>query len=116
VLLQMVAYGEFRRAFQKDEHDERIVCYGMRYLIETYVAQPWTERDVEWADKFFATHNTGFHILPFPKDIFRKARTSSSVLVCPFFVVSRSSTSFLAFLLFFFIVYQGEQRILPCED
>jgi nicotinamide phosphoribosyltransferase len=68
--LKMVAYGEFRKPFQKDETDQRIVCYGMRYIIETYVAQKWTENDVELADRFFKTHNAGFTKLPFPKDSF----------------------------------------------
>jgi len=68
----MVAYGEFRRGYLKDETDQRIVCFGMRYIIETFVAQRWTVEDVDNAGKFFETHNVAFTPLKFPKDIFLK--------------------------------------------
>jgi nicotinic acid phosphoribosyltransferase len=68
----MVAYGEFRGAFNKDPDDTRFVFYGIRYIIENFVAVPWTERDVEQADMFYQTHNAGFTPFPFPKDLFLK--------------------------------------------
>ncbi|KAJ3024357.1 hypothetical protein HKX48_000033 [Thoreauomyces humboldtii] len=69
---KMVAYGEFRTSFQKDPNDSRMVFYGIRYLIENYVAVPWTEQDVHEAELFFSTHNAGFANFPFPKDLFLK--------------------------------------------
>lgn len=68
----MVAYGEFRGPFEKDKEDQRLVWYGIRYIIETYVARQWTVWDVEIASKFFQTHNAGFTDFPFPKDLFMK--------------------------------------------
>jgi nicotinic acid phosphoribosyltransferase len=68
----MVAYGEFRGAFEKDKEDERLVFYGIRYIIENYVSRPWTVWDVEMADKFFKTHNARNTPFPFPKDLFLK--------------------------------------------
>lgn len=68
----MVAYGEFRKPFNNDASDSRIVLYGMRYLIENYVGRRWTEMDVELADKFYATHNAAGTPFPFPKEIFLK--------------------------------------------
>ena len=68
----MVAYGEFRTPFEHDKEDERIVFYGIRYVIENYVARPWTLWDVEMADRFFQTHNAGNSVFPFPKDLFLK--------------------------------------------
>lgn len=68
----MVAYGEFRGPYEKDTTDERLVVYGIRYIIENYVARPWTTWDVEMADKFFQTHNAGYTKFPFPKDLFLK--------------------------------------------
>lgn len=44
---KMVAYGEFRAPFEKDKKDHRFVCYGIRYIIDTYVNVRWTMADVE---------------------------------------------------------------------
>lgn len=63
----MVAYGEFRAPYAKDPEDSRFVFYGIRYIVENYIGVPWTEQDVELADKFYATHNAGFAPFPFPK-------------------------------------------------
>ncbi|CAJ0764689.1 5118_t:CDS:2, partial [Entrophospora sp. SA101] len=54
-----VAYGEFRKGYNGDKEDTRVVFYGIRYMyeIENYVAIKWTLKDVELAEKFFATHN-----------------------------------------------------------
>jgi nicotinic acid phosphoribosyltransferase len=68
----MVAYGEFRTPFEKDKEDERMVFYGIRYIVETYLSRKWTPWDVEAADKFFSTHNAGYQRLPFPKELFLK--------------------------------------------
>ena len=77
----MVAYGEFRCSFDGDLQDQRILYYGMRYLIEHYIAVPWTEtgnpsqsnkKDVEMASAFFETHHAGQSAYPFPKDLFLK--------------------------------------------
>jgi nicotinamide phosphoribosyltransferase len=68
----MTAYGEFRCAYNNDKEDHRIVFYGIRHIIEQLVAKPWTELDVQRADDFFKTHNTGFTPFPFPKDLFLK--------------------------------------------
>ena len=70
----MTAYGEFRSSFDKDPDDHRIVAYGIRYLIENYVAIPWTEEDLNKAEDFFSTHNAGGTPFPFPKDLFLKVR------------------------------------------
>lgn len=68
----MVAYGEFRGPFNKDPLDSRFVFYGIRYIVDTYLSQQWTEQDVELASAFYATHNAGFQPYPFPKDLFLK--------------------------------------------
>ncbi|KAG9288193.1 hypothetical protein G9A89_020499 [Geosiphon pyriformis] len=67
-----VAYGEFRKGFDGDKQDTRFIFYGIRYIIENYIAVKWTREDVELAEKFFATHNAGFTNYPFPKDLFLK--------------------------------------------
>ncbi|KAF8960289.1 hypothetical protein BGZ46_001605 [Entomortierella lignicola] len=69
---KMVAYGEMRQAYDKDPNDNRIVFYGIRYIIENYIAKKWTLQDVEKAEIFFSTHNAGFTPYPFPKDLFIK--------------------------------------------
>lgn len=66
---EMVAYGEFRKSFM-DLSDERIVFYGIRYIVETYLNYQWTLKDVELAEKFYSTHNAGYTPYPFPKDLF----------------------------------------------
>ncbi|KAI1316216.1 hypothetical protein EDD11_010326 [Mortierella claussenii] len=69
---KMVAYAEARQAYSKDPNDNRIVVYGIRYIIENYIAKQWTEDDVIQAEYFFKTHNAGFTNFPFPKDLFTK--------------------------------------------
>ena len=68
----LVAYGEFRNAFEKDATDTRIVFYGIRYIIENYIAVKWTEADVRQAQLFFSTHLAGAAPFPFPLDLFLK--------------------------------------------
>jgi nicotinamide phosphoribosyltransferase len=68
----MVAYGEFRNSFNKDPEDNRLVFYGIRYIIENYVAVQWTVKDVEMAGAFYNSHNAGNTSYPFPKDLFLK--------------------------------------------
>ncbi|KAJ2708181.1 hypothetical protein FB645_000027 [Coemansia sp. IMI 203386] len=67
-----VAYAEFRHSYEKDAEDERMVFYGIRYVIEHYVCRPWTVQDVDMAEAFFSTHNAGFTPFPFPKALFLK--------------------------------------------
>ncbi|CAG8567172.1 4783_t:CDS:10 [Ambispora leptoticha] len=67
-----VAYAEFRSGFKNDNEDTRIVFYGFRYIIENYISVKWTRKDVELAEKFFATHNAGYTNFPFPKDLILK--------------------------------------------
>lgn len=68
---KMVAYGSFRRSYEKSE-DQRILFYGMRYMIETYFNRQWTEQDVFESEAFFSTHLDGFLPFPFPKELFLK--------------------------------------------
>ncbi|KAJ1653552.1 hypothetical protein IWQ61_006346 [Dispira simplex] len=69
---KMVAYGEFRKSFAKDTHDQRMVYYGIRYIIENHIARRWTMEDVQRAEAFFNTHNSGDTAFPFPKELFIK--------------------------------------------
>lgn len=68
---EMVAYGEFRKSFPGIK-DERIVFYGIRYIVENYLMHQWTEEDVAIADKFYSTHNVANTPYPFPKELFLK--------------------------------------------
>lgn len=68
----MVAYGEFRAPYEKDESDTRFVFYGIRYVIENYISHQWTIEDVQKAEKFYSTHNAGKTPYPFPHELFLK--------------------------------------------
>lgn len=68
----MVAYGEFRKPYEKDSQDQRLVFYGIRYIIENYIHKKFTVEDVEQAAVFFEHHNAGATKFPFPKDLFLK--------------------------------------------
>jgi len=68
----MVAYGEFRKPFQRDEEDQRLVFYGIRYIVDNYLSKRWTMADVDLSEKYYKTHNTAFTEFPFPKDLFTK--------------------------------------------
>lgn len=70
---KMVAYGEFRKGFNSDTTDTRIVSYGIRYIVENYINRQWTLEDVERADLFFSTHHgPSNERLPYPKELFEK--------------------------------------------
>ena len=51
-------YGEFRSGFDRDTEDTRMVVYGIRYLLETYLHRQWTVEDVEKADKFYRSESS----------------------------------------------------------
>lgn len=69
---KMVAYGEFRSPAQFNKSDQRFLFFGIRYLVDTWVARKWTMEDVEKAELFYKTHNAGFTDFAFPKDLFTK--------------------------------------------
>ncbi|KAJ2517617.1 hypothetical protein GGI11_003105, partial [Coemansia sp. RSA 2049] len=69
---EATAYAEFRSAYDKDENDQRIVFYGIRYVLEQYISRQWTQRDVDLAEAFFATYNAEFKAYPFPRALFNK--------------------------------------------
>ena len=68
----MTAYGEFRSSFEKNKNDSRLVFYGIRYILENYIAKQWTIQDITRAELFFSTHSAGGSPFPFPKDLFLK--------------------------------------------
>ena len=35
-------YGEFRHGYDGDTNDTRLVFYGLRYILETFVTRRWT--------------------------------------------------------------------------
>eukprot|EP00803_Ostreobium_quekettii_P004252 evm.model.scf_468.5 EVM.evm.TU.scf_468.5 scf_468:28650-33560(+) len=68
---RMTAYGEFRCGYEKDDKDTRIVVFGIRYILENFVARVWTREEVEQAEQFFKSHMAPFFTeFPFPKDLF----------------------------------------------
>ncbi|KAK9909867.1 hypothetical protein WJX75_008746 [Coccomyxa subellipsoidea] len=67
----MVAYGEFRSGYGGDKEDTRMVFFGLRYILETYLLRQWTIEDVEKSEKFYRTHMApAMTSFPFPKDLF----------------------------------------------
>ena len=51
-------YGEFRRGFRldgggHDVADTRLVFYGVRYIVDSYLARRWTREDVAAAARFY---------------------------------------------------------------
>jgi hypothetical protein len=69
---RMVAYGEFRRGYDGDKEDTRLIFYGIRYIVENFLNYRWTEKDVQQAAAFYSTHNAGKTDYPFPKELFEK--------------------------------------------
>ena len=51
--MHLAQYGEFRGGFMKDKEDTRILSFGIRYIIDNYIAKQWTMEDVERADLFY---------------------------------------------------------------
>jgi nicotinamide phosphoribosyltransferase len=73
---KMVAYGEFRSGYERDAADARFAWYGIRYVIENYVARRWTMEDVDRAGAFYGTHlGPGFGAYPYPRELFRRIVT-----------------------------------------
>eukprot|EP01096_Ripella_sp_DP13-Kostka_P012583 TRINITY_DN5311_c0_g1_i1.p1 TRINITY_DN5311_c0_g1~~TRINITY_DN5311_c0_g1_i1.p1 ORF type:complete len:519 (+),score=266.95 TRINITY_DN5311_c0_g1_i1:55-1557(+) len=69
---RMVAYGEFRGPFRKNKEDNRMIFFGIRYIVENYLNKKWTVEDVERLDAFYQTHGAGGKPLAFPRDLFLK--------------------------------------------
>ncbi|KAI9346967.1 nicotinate phosphoribosyltransferase family-domain-containing protein [Obelidium mucronatum] len=88
---KMVAYSEFRTAYKKDPKDHRIVLYGLRYVIQTYLEQKWTQADLDRADLFFKTHKASLDAAhpyaeyPFPKELFQKVKNLKVEFRLPIF-------------------------------
>lgn len=68
---KMVAYGEFRREPGWADY-EKLVFYGIRYIVEEYLYRRWTQQDVDIAADFYRQHNAGNTQYPFPEELFRK--------------------------------------------
>lgn len=84
--LPSYAYGSFRRSFDskisilKDSPlpitgDHRILCWGMKAIIQKYLLRQWTLKDILDGEEFFSHHlftsipNTTASY-PYPKDLF----------------------------------------------
>lgn len=70
-----VAYAEFRKGFEGDGEDQRIVFYGLREQVGKYLAEPWTMADLEAAKRCLATHMAGYTRFPFPEDLLGRVIT-----------------------------------------
>lgn len=69
----MSAYCEFRHSFEKDQSDQRMIFWGLNYIVKKYLYRKWTMEDVENSVKFLKTHNVGYTPYPdstkFPDEI-----------------------------------------------
>lgn len=63
-------YFSFRKPF--DPNDNRMVFFGMRWLIEKYFTKPVTQEDFDEAEDYFAHHNLGGTQYPWPKEDWQK--------------------------------------------
>ena len=85
--VEMTAYLTFRKGMEmlttseKQKYrgwvdnmneDDRIVWFGIRYVIETFISKPITHADVDEAAEFYSTFNVGGTAYPFPEHLFRK--------------------------------------------
>ena len=68
----MTVYGAFRKPFDDDDKDHRIIFHGIHYLLKEYICRKWTAEDLERSEKFFSTHHAGYSPFPWPKDLFHK--------------------------------------------
>lgn len=66
---KMVAYGEFRKPYP-GVPDDRIVVYGIQYIVDKFLNKQWTMAELEEANRFVATHNAGGTPYPFPRQLF----------------------------------------------
>lgn len=66
---KMVAYGEFRKPYPGID-DDRIVVYGIQYLVDKFLNKKWTFKELVEASEFVSKHNAGGTPYPFPKDLF----------------------------------------------
>jgi nicotinic acid phosphoribosyltransferase len=66
---KMVAYGEFRKPYPNIK-DERIVVYGIQYLVDKFLNKQWTVEELNAASQFASKHNAGLKEYPFPRKLF----------------------------------------------
>jgi hypothetical protein len=65
----MVAYAEFRGAFNNCTEDSRIIFYGIEYIIRRHLSKPWTMDELEKSSRFTSTHGVSSSPFPFPKEL-----------------------------------------------
>ena len=74
----MCAYGEFREPMKLASdggiNDERIVVYGMRYIIEQIISRPISAEDVKIAGEFYSKHGVGGTEYEYPKEMFEEIK------------------------------------------
>ena len=69
----ILQYGSFRKGFEGDDKDTRIVWYGIQYILRNFIERKWTMEDVEKADAFYSMHLApNYSKYPYPKDLFVK--------------------------------------------
>ena len=68
----MTVFGAFRKSYDGDQEDQRIVFHGIRYLIDSYICKKWTEEDLARSEAFFSMHHAGYTAFPWPKELFHK--------------------------------------------
>lgn len=69
-------YASFRSGFHGDVDDTRAVWFGVEHVLEQWVHRRWTERDVDRAAAFWATHAAPCHTpYPFPADLLHRVVT-----------------------------------------
>lgn len=69
---RLSAYGEFRRGFDRDAEDTRMVHWGMRHLVASVLERRWTADDLRKAGAFYATHRAGGTAFPWAEALFEK--------------------------------------------
>lgn len=67
-----MAYAEFRRSYEGDAEDERIIFYGLDFYLDKYVRRQWTLAELEATARFIAGHSPGGTPFPWPSDLFRR--------------------------------------------
>jgi len=84
--VEMSSYLAFRRTMPKlslsekvklaeqvlDEDDPRMVFFGIRYVVETYISKKITHKLIDRALHIYSRHNAGKTKYPFPEAAFRR--------------------------------------------
>jgi nicotinamide phosphoribosyltransferase len=113
--LELAAYGECRSAHKLLKDDPRLICFGLKYIIENYIDKELTLAQINKVEGFYKTHGLGGQPFPTNKDLFENLKKCNKIPIkiyglkegtvilphTPVYMIVADDPNFLAMVTFF---------------